>query len=208
MRGISKSSLMLVGVGAIVAGLALAPVLTQNAWAGEKSGAKPGTSQSRKLEVGSKAPDFYPSKWIKGDPVKKFEEGKVYVVEFWATWCPPCRESIPHLTELQKKYKDSAVIIGMASSERVGQSGKDERFAKVQKFVRDQGDKMNYRVAFETDRRVSNAWLGAADVNFIPCAFVVGGDGKIAWFGNPLEDAFAENLNKAVEAANPKKKDN
>ena len=95
----------------------------------------------------------------------------------------------------------------MASSERVGQSGKDERFAKVQKFVKDQGDNMNYRVAFETDRKVSNAWLGAADVSYIPCAFIVGGDGKITWFGNPLEPAFENQLKLAVEAANPPKKD-
>ncbi|MGH7242833.1 MAG: TlpA family protein disulfide reductase [Phycisphaerales bacterium] len=203
MCGISKSSFLAVGAGAILAGLALAPVAS-NAWAGEKTGAKPGAkpsaATSNKLAVGSKAPEFFPSKWIKGEPVKSFAQGKVYVVEFWTTWCPPCRESIPHLTEFQKQFKDDVTIIGMASSERVGADGKDDRFNKASKFVKDQGDKMNYRVAFEADQKVSKAWLGAAGVDYIPAAFIVGGDGKIVWFGNPLEPAFEKNLTTAVEA--------
>jgi len=200
MCGISKSSFLLLGVGVIAAGLAFTPVATSTALAGEKAGVKPDTPQSKKLAVGSNAPEFYPAKWLKGEPVKSFEPGKVYVVEFWATWCPPCRESIPHLTELQKKFKDNVTIIGMASSERVSKDGKDDRFAKADKFVKDQGDKMNYRVAYEADRKVSKAWLSAAEVDYIPAAFIVGGDGKIVWIGNPLEPAFETNLKGAVDA--------
>ncbi|MBX3390292.1 MAG: redoxin family protein [Phycisphaeraceae bacterium] len=209
MRLLSKPSVLLLAVGTIAACLALPPMAMSTALAGEKAGAGSGSPQSRKLEVGSNAPEFYPSKWIKGDPVKKFDQGKVYVVEFWATWCGPCLQSIPHLTEMQKKYKDSVVIIGMASSERVSKGGKDERFARVQKFVKDQGDNMNYRVAFEADRKVSKAWMGAAGVSTIPHAFIVGGDGKIVWIGDPRVPAFGENLKSAVEAANADmKKDN
>ena len=69
------------------------------------------------LKVGSKAPGIKADKWVKGTEVKSFESGKVYVMEFWATWCPPCRESIPLLTDLQKTHKD-VTVIGMASSER------------------------------------------------------------------------------------------
>src|SRR5215472_3894927 len=49
------------------------------------------------LLVGDPAPKIEVKEFIKGDEVKKFEKGKFYVVEFWATWCPPCRTSIPHL---------------------------------------------------------------------------------------------------------------
>src|SRR5262245_37552422 len=45
------------------------------------------------LKVGDKAPKLQTGKWIQGDPVKEFEKDKAYIVEFWATWCGPCRVS-------------------------------------------------------------------------------------------------------------------
>ena len=59
------------------------------------------------LKHGDAAPPIEITKWLRGEAVdlQKAREKKVVVVEFWATWCPPCRTSIPHLTELQKKYK-------------------------------------------------------------------------------------------------------
>src|ERR1700710_690945 len=62
------------------------------------------------LTVGSPAPTLEVTKWYKGEPVTAFDHSKTYVVEFWATWCGPCRESIPHLTELQKKHADVTFI--------------------------------------------------------------------------------------------------
>jgi thiol-disulfide isomerase/thioredoxin len=54
-----------------------------------------------------------------GDPVdlRKFD-GSIRVVDFWATWCPPCREEIPHLNELHRKYKGQGVnIVGISVDE-------------------------------------------------------------------------------------------
>jgi thiol-disulfide isomerase/thioredoxin len=65
---------------------------------------------AQELTLGSKAPKLELKKFIKGESVKGFEKGKIYVVELWATWCGPCRTTIPHLTELQKKYKDVTII--------------------------------------------------------------------------------------------------
>src|SRR5690606_31445154 len=93
------------------------------------------------LYVGDKAPDITVSKWVKGDPVTGFEKGKTYVVEFWATWCGPCRESIPHLTELQKAYKDKVRFIGVS----VGEFNQ----ADVEPFVQKMGDRMVYAVAMD-----------------------------------------------------------
>ena len=75
--------------------------------------------RAQTLGIGSPAPKIEVKEFVKGEPVKSFEQGKIYVVEFWATWCPPCRTSIPHLTEMQKKYKD-VVFIGVSVFERTG----------------------------------------------------------------------------------------
>jgi thiol-disulfide isomerase/thioredoxin len=205
MCGISKSAFVLLGVGAIAAGLALTPLAISSARADEKAGLRPGEKKPTKLVAGAKAPEFAPPTWVKGDPVKSFEPGKVYVVEFWATWCPPCLESIPHLTKLQKKFKDNVTVIGMTSFERRGRDGTDNRLAKVEKFVKDQGDKMNYTIAFETDGTIGKAWMEAAEQDGIPAAFIVGGDGKIAWIGSPLDPKMDKQIEAAVKAANPPK---
>lgn len=153
------------------------------------------------LGVGVDAPKFEPDAWIKGQPVGGFQKGQVYVVEFWATWCGPCREAIQHLTKIQKDNKD-LIVIGMASYERKDSgSSEDKRRAKVEKFVNDQGDKMGYRVAFEGDNEVGQAWMDAAKQNGIPAAFVVDGQGKIAYIGSPMSGSFESAIKSALKAA-------
>jgi len=154
------------------------------------------------LKVGSKAPALKADKWVKGSEVKSFQSGKVYVVEFWATWCPPCRDSIPHLTELQKAHKELTVI-GMASSERK-KTDADTRLEVLQKFVQDQGDKMSYTVAYDGARAMADTWMKPANQQGIPCAFIVGGDGKIAFIGHPMNKEFETAVENALKAANGK----
>ncbi len=159
------------------------------------------TQPSAKLKVGSNAPALSVKTWVKGAPISKLENGKAYVVEFWATWCPPCRESIPHLTETAKANKN-VTFIGMAASERAG--NEKQALQTVEKFVKAQGDKMNYTVAFSADGKMNRDWMQAAGEGGIPCAFVVDGQGKIAYIGHPMEDGFktsVEKLNKEIETA-------
>ncbi|UCD49107.1 MAG: TlpA family protein disulfide reductase [Phycisphaerales bacterium] len=118
--------------------------------------------------------------WVKGEPVT-LSPGKVYVVEFWATWCPPCRKSIPHLTELQKKYKDRVTFVGISGEEP----------GVVKTFVGKQGDNMDYTVATDAVGSVSKGYMTAFRQGGIPTAFVVDAKGRVVWHGHPLGDLEA-----------------
>jgi thiol-disulfide isomerase/thioredoxin len=139
------------------------------------------------LMVGDKAPDLTVSKFLKGKPITKFEAGKVYVVEFWATWCGPCKTSIPHLTELQKKYGDKVTVVGVSIWEN--------KQADIEPFVADWAEKMDYTVAVDKgateaargqDGAMAKNWMAAGGRNGIPSAFIVDRAGKIAWVGHPM----------------------
>lgn len=136
---------------------------------------------SAALKVGDDAPKVRVSSWAQGDGVKEFEGDKVYIVEFWATWCGPCVAVIPHINDLYKKHKEAGLVV-------VGQNlGEDA--ATVSKFVKGMVGKMTYNVA--VDDKSDGGWMGknwltAAGQNGIPCAFVVSKKGKIAYIGHPM----------------------
>src|SRR4051812_48189635 len=99
-------------------------------------------SRAATLKVGDKAPPLQVSKWMQGDPVKDFEKDKAYLVEFWATWCGPCRQSIPHLNEIHNKYKDKGLVV-------IGQDCWENDESAVAPFIKEMGKKMTYRVALD-----------------------------------------------------------
>jgi thiol-disulfide isomerase/thioredoxin len=141
-------------------------------------------SSAATLKVGDPAPKLQVGKWIQGEPVAAFSKDKAYIVEFWATWCGPCKESIPHLNEIANKYKDRGLVV-------IGQSIWEEDDKDVPKFVRQMGSKMSYRVAVDDKKEIekgamANIWMEAAGQNGIPTAFLVDKNGKIAYIGGPL----------------------
>ncbi len=135
------------------------------------------------LMVGDKAPAITIAEWLKGSAVKSFEPGRVYVVEFWATWCGPCIAAFPHLSQLQKQYADKGLtVIGVSAADQRGNT-----LEKARAMVADKGDKMGYTVSWDTDRTTSDAWMVAAGRRGIPCSFVVDKQGRIAFIGHPME---------------------
>ncbi|MBC7835372.1 MAG: redoxin family protein [Phycisphaerales bacterium] len=150
------------------------------------------------LVIGDKAPALTVDTWVKGEPVTGFEKGKVYVVEFWATWCGPCIRSMPHISEMQRDLKDKGVtIIGTNIWER---EYNDETLPTIKKFVEGQGEKMAYTVAYDgPSKTMDKTWMRAAGQNGIPSAFIVNKEGTIAWIGHPGVPAFEEILGKVVE---------
>src|SRR5438132_6593800 len=121
-----------------------------------------GRMSAGELSIGDPAPKLGVKEFVKGEPVSSLEKGKTYVVEFWATWCPPCLTSIPHLTELQKKHK-RVTFIGVSVYEH------DQ--AEVKPFVEKMGDKMGYGVALDSvpeggkgaEGKMAKEWVDAAD---------------------------------------------
>ena len=123
------------------------------------------------LEVGEKAPPLDSATWVKGGTVKIGTQ--VTLVEFWATWCGPCRTSIPHLTKLAKANPDKLAVVGL--------SNEDE--AAVKPFVTRMGAQMDYHVGL-ADEALHAAYMEG--VPGIPHAFLVGADGTVLWKGHPM----------------------
>ena len=162
--------------------------------------------EPKPLNIGDPAPAIEVSHWIKGTPVEKFEKGKVYVVEFWATWCGPCRASMPHIAELQDEYKDYNVqFLGISDEDLptvIGFLVKND--AEGKQWY----EKMGYTVATDPDRSVFDDYMKAAGQNGIPTAFIVGKTGNIEWIGHPMniEEPIKEVVNDSWDREAYRKK--
>ena len=164
------------------------------------------------LKMGNRAPALQVDEWVKGGPISKLEEGNIYILEFWATWCGPCKSAIPHVTELQKKYQDKGVTV-------IGMNIWEPDLEEVAPFVQEMGDKMGYAVATdilpvdvpenevneedESKGAMADSWMKAAGRNGIPCSFIVNREGIVAWIGHPMlmDEALEAILNGTYDVA-------
>jgi len=132
------------------------------------------------LEVGDAAPSLSDVNWLKGNPVPTFGDGRVYVLDFWATWCGPCIRSIPHINEMANELREDITIIGVAIWPRETMTPTDE-------YVQKRGDEMSYTIAEDIDNKTATAFMTAAGRNGIPTAMIVDGNGILAWMGHPMD---------------------
>ncbi len=151
--------------------------------------------------VGSKAPALLVEKWLKGEPVESFVEGQVYLVDFWSTGCFPCIESIPHLSELQARYQEKLIVIGVS----IREGGEDNReygeetTRRVQDFLHKLGDKANFRFALDGPKRLCDLnWMEASGNAAIPTSFLVDQQGRIAHIGHPASKNTRETIDKLL----------
>jgi len=142
------------------------------------------------LPVGSDAPDWE-LRDSEGKVVSlKSLRGKVVLLDFWATWCGPCKMAMPGIQKLHEKYKDKPVaVFGVNCRERPG--GMDPMaYVKEQKFT--------YGQLLKGD-----AVAGAYRVGGIPCLYVIGPDGKIiqaiAGYSPAIEQMLSSVIEKAIK---------
>jgi thiol-disulfide isomerase/thioredoxin len=133
------------------------------------------------LKVGDTLPDLSTFK-LEGKLPDSLK-GKVVIVDFWASWCKPCAESFPMLDELQKKYGDKLVIIGV---------NVDEKAANMEKFLK------KHPVSFTVVRDAEQKLVAAAEPKTMPTSYILDGEGKVRFFHNGFhgDDTRKEYLNE------------
>ena len=143
------------------------------------------TAPSVQAQAGDEPPDFS-AKDISGRALKLSDfKGKVVLLDFWATWCPPCRVEVPSLLEIFRKFKDKEFVLISVSLDRDLQAARQ--------FVKDKGMGWVHII----DQEAGRAIAGLYEVEYIPSTFVIGRQGKIEarqLRGDELKGKIAELL--------------
>ena len=151
--------------------------------------------QPELLTAGTLAPDF--TAYDKDNkPVKLSDfKGKVVVIDFWASWCPPCKASMPHNQEVASKLQKDGIPVVLLAVDN-----SEERPAFLT-WVGEHEKELNALTFVHADRKVSNIVGAQYNVSGIPTQYIVSPDGKIVasfvGFGGPTDD-----LEKAIKKAN------
>ncbi|WP_407175736.1 TlpA disulfide reductase family protein [Bradyrhizobium sp. STM 3562] len=136
------------------------------------------------LRMDSPAPPMKVENWLRGQPLTTFESGKIYIVEFWATWCGPCVAAMPHLIQLQETHKHAGVeVIGIAAAEQA--ETVEEARTKLETWLNENFSNLNYRIGFDLTGEMNKLWMEASFSVGIPTSFVLDRDGRIAFIGHP-----------------------
>ncbi len=134
-----------------------------------------------------KAADFTLKDMLDKDISLAEYKGKVVILDFWATWCPPCVKEIPHFNELAKDYKDKGLEVLGVSVDRDG-------IVAVDKFK--QNNEINYPIVFSKEAvyKKYQSYLPEDERGGIPFTFVIDKEGNIRnhYVGYRPKEVFIE----------------
>ena len=120
--------------------------------------------------LNQKAPELVVEHWLSKTPDT---HGKFVLVDFWATWCDPCRMAIPELNDLHKTFGDKLVVIGLS----------DESEDKIHAM---KNPKIDYFVVTDTQARMKKQ----VGVHGIPHVIIIDPHGIVRWEGYPLLQGY------------------
>ncbi len=138
-------------------------------------------------KVGAKAPEIHITNWIKNAPPSKYLKGKFIIVDFWATWCAPCLESVPHMNNLANKNKAKANLVFLAMT--------DENEGKVNGLLK----KVQFNAAVVTD--ITRQTFDDYKIKYIPLCVMIDDKNMVQWVGNPAD--LTNQIIDAVMAGKP-----
>lgn len=146
------------------------------------------TRAENPIAYGDKAPDFVLSD-IKGGQVSLSSlKGKVVMLEFWATWCPPCKEAVPDLNTIYGKYRERGfVLLGISVDKGADSMAAIASYAKRHSIT--------YPVVL-----ADSSTNGSYSVTSIPTSFIIDKDGKVVNRRIGFIPGSADNLSKQIEA--------
>jgi peroxiredoxin len=136
------------------------------------------------VTVGAAAPDFT-LRTLSGSNMRLQEQrGQVVLVNFWATWCGPCRKEMPHLNRIADKYKSSGlVLLGVNVDDNVRNAA--DLSAKLG---------VNFPVLLDTDKKVSRLY----DLNSMPSTMVIDRSGRVRFVHRGYQDGYEDLYDKQI----------
>jgi peroxiredoxin len=134
--------------------------------------------------VGSPAPDFT-LRVLDGPNLRLQEQrGKVVLVNFWATWCGPCRKEMPHLNRIADKYRSSGLVLLGINVDDDARNAADLAAKLGVKFP----------VLFDTDKKVSKLY----DLNSMPSTLVIDRNGRVRYLHRGYQDGYEDLYDKQI----------
>ncbi|MBX3252459.1 MAG: TlpA family protein disulfide reductase, partial [Myxococcales bacterium] len=135
-------------------------------------------------EVGKQAPDLsIQSLNNKGKISIEEKQGKVLIIDFWATWCEPCRASFPKLEELSKRLGDKAEVIAISV---------DDEEKGILDFARENG--ATFTIGWDSDHAIASRWK----VEKMPTTFIVDGSGKVRFIHGGYHEGETKEMEKEI----------